>query len=407
MPYLIARLLDWNERDLPRDYAADLGRRYPPMQGAGIQLVRRQHPHFAFRAGFPEFRQILAIAPHGVLVNGPTLPAWVSLLSSLGIPVTTDNEPEKLQLGNEARWTRPKLQAPEFLAAAQKAARITILGDGVAVQPDDGLTIGLDPLAPFAEPAPDYFVWRRRALMVALNTDHGTAVHTPVDDALLTGGPVLPVVFHHTDRDAFARAIVRSSAIWPSKLPSPRVAVARQMITDHDQPLLLERPEADEPIRPAGKLTGSAEVWRYRDVAWSLSLSWVVMALRNNGVRAPILYRVLPLELQHQRSAGEGLELAMLHQVGAPFRMDAEGEPRTNGRPLGVRIEPGGLNLAVFVTGIADWFAQCRGDVLDLTWVSGPPEVLDFFAASGFRTGEAPAGVPVATIGVPLLDPIY
>lgn len=223
MSVLIVRVLDHDEPDrlvAARDGVGSLPalwrKRTGGQQMAVFQTVRLDHPHVSWRNGFAPLRRLLAIAPHAVMTGGRSLPPWAGLLKSSGIPVFAEDQAEWPAIGDEARWTRPVLDAKGLIEKARKASRITLLGEGVAVREGDGLTVGTDLMSAFAIPAPDVWICRRRVTQLQFPDRQGTVYTVPDEDTLLLGEPSIAVAGRTSDPEAISRALVRSSSVWPT-----------------------------------------------------------------------------------------------------------------------------------------------------------------------------------------------
>lgn len=359
-------------------------RRMPGNPPAAFQLQRLEPFHTIYRSGFPGFRRLLATAPHAVMTGGKRPPAWAGMLAATGLPVFAEDQADWPvdKLGPDARWTRPTLSAPGLVEKARAAHRITLLGEGVAARPDDGFSVATDLFGAFATPAPSCWICRRRVLHLPFPERQGTVYTCPPEDTALLGEPSVAIAGRTTDASAMSTALIRSSAVWPTV-----------------------------GLKGAGALVSVPEVWRTADGTWSRPEIQLALLLRQAGVKAPIVWRMLAADLAGELPAQMALELGTLIQVAGPFTIEADGEPREAGRPVNLHIEMRDVRLGFLMTGLAEWIARCRGSsgsLLDSTFVQADGEIIDNVAASGYRVNEpAPEGTPVVYLGLPPLAPLW
>lgn len=347
-----------------------------------LHIVRAAHPHNAIRRGLPEVREVLALAPDAVLVRGMKGTPSARALAGLGIPVLTVDKLRSTALPASASWTNPTLDSEGLVNEIREKRKLTVLDRRLTPRTEDGAVLSLNPLG-FALGGIGWFMWRTRAVNIPRPDDRGLAVICPPEDYVVAGAHVTPMMLvpDTSALPAFARAVVRSSVLWPSTRPHPEFV-------------------------SGGRLYSSSEVCRAGERVWSLPVSLVTIGLRRAGVTEPVHFRThqeVATELMNPQTA---LELALLNEHFGPFSFDVEGTEPEEYRPLCLRIECRDVEAGYLSSGIADWLGTWRGRgtaALEQTWIEGTGQVADFVLSEGYQPGPAPAGTPeVMLTPVPL-----
>lgn len=377
MPHTVVRLIDWNETADPLKLGKQWQEEFKLAQTPDVRIVQRPHPHIAFRLGFPEFRMICAYAPHVVVLSNKKKPAWTSLLTDLGCPVVKEENVKAHHFPEEATWTKSHLSG-NVLGRLKEAERVTILAEGVAPEEGDGVTIGTDVFAPFADPAPDFYLHRMRSVQIPLPEGEPINVASLTEDAYVAGQPVLPLVVRHEVEEAYAKAIVRSSALWPTiGVPS------------------------------AGTLVGATEVYRFGDRSVVAPYAHLLVALRAAGLTCPILYRMSQTEKTEVIDPQVAMDFASMMQK---FELQfADGRDHADVKPLSIRVDLKDMEAGFVSSGLAEWLARVRGvsdGAIEKTWVQAPGTFGDFLMSLGYQEGEPPSGTPQVMINLPAMMPL-